>query len=146
MLIGALSPTLPVLLDLEAGSEEEAIRSVAGLLADHPHVLEPERFVEAVLERQRLQPPLLGAGVALPHARCDSVREIVMAAGRLRDPVRFGDTPVKLIFVIGVPRHCVADYLAMTSALARRLRDVRRREALLEAGDVEAFRCELSMP
>ena len=146
MLIGAMSPTLPVLLDLEVGSDEEAIRAVAGQLADHPNVLRPASLVEAVLERQRVQPSLLGAGIALPHARCDSVREIVMAAGRLREPVAFGETPVKLIFLIGVPRHCIADYLAMTSALARRLRDARRREALLTAKDVEAFRCELSMP
>ena len=52
----------------------------------------------------------------------------------------FGQTPVSLVFLFGVPPHRIADYLGMTAALARRLRDPGNVAALLEAGDEETFR------
>ncbi|MBB5352913.1 mannitol/fructose-specific phosphotransferase system IIA component (Ntr-type) [Haloferula luteola] len=145
MLIGALCPSLPVALDLDAGSEEAVIRQVAGMLAEHPGVKDPARFVEAVLARQKVQPPLLGGGVALPHARCGAVTQIVAAAARVPEPVDFHGVPVQLVFLFGVPPHAVTEYLEMTAELARRLRDPRRRQALLEAEDPETFRCELGL-
>lgn len=133
----------PVLIDLDAGSEGEAIRAVARLLDEDPGVTDPARFLDAVLERQKINPPLLGSGIALPHARCNSVKEIVFAAARCREPVMFGETPVKLVLLFGVPPDRIAEYLAMTAALARRLRDPRVVEALLKAPDAESFRSEL---
>lgn len=134
----------PVLLDLDETTEAGTIRAVANLLSGEPGITNHPRFVEAVLERQKINPPLLGNGIALPHARCASVREIVFAAARCRRPVTFGDTPVKLVFLFGVPPARIAEYLAMTAALARRLRDPEVVEALLRAPDAAAFRSEIA--
>jgi mannitol/fructose-specific phosphotransferase system IIA component (Ntr-type) len=132
-----------VALGLASGSESELIREVAALLATDPAVTDHGRFVEAVLERQKLTPPLLGGGVALPHARTPAVSEIVFAAGRCREPVPFGATPVRLVFLFGVPPHRITEYLAMTAFLARRLRDPAVLEGLMQAPDVASFRALL---
>ncbi|QJE96172.1 PTS sugar transporter subunit IIA [Luteolibacter luteus] len=144
MLPCALSADVPLLIDFDASSENEAIAAVAGQLAGDPRILQPDRFLEAVYERQKINPPLLGSGIALPHARCTAVSEIVMAVGRLASPVKFGDTPVRLIFLVGVPPQRISEYLAMTASLARRLRAPGVVEKLLSAKDEETFRAELA--
>ncbi len=145
MLTCTLPHDAPVTLDLASDSESGLIREVAALLAGQPAVVSQGRFVEAVLERQKLNPPLLGGGVALPHARTPAVSEIVFAAGRCAEPVPFGgtQTPVRLVFLFGVPPHRITEYLAMTAFLARRLRDPAVLAGLMQAPDAESFRALL---
>ena len=135
-----LPPDAPITLDLEAAGEEQAIRAVADLLAGKDGIRDQAAFVGAVLERQKINPPLLGSGIALPHARTAAVSEIVFAAARGRTPVHFSGTPVSLVFLFGVPPERIAEYLAMTAALARRLRDPRVVADLMAAPDEISFR------
>ncbi|MEK7950738.1 PTS sugar transporter subunit IIA [Luteolibacter soli] len=135
-----LPPESPITLDLEAGGEEQAIRSVAGLLEGKAGIRDHAAFIGAVLERQKINPPLLGCGIALPHARTGAVSEIVFAAARCREPVDFSGTAVSLVFLFGVPPDRIAEYLAMTAALARRLRDPKIVADLMGAADEASFR------
>lgn len=131
-----------VFLDLAASSEEEVILHLTGRLRDRAEVRDPEAFERAVLERQKLQPPLLGNGVALPHARTPAVTEMVLAIGRCREPVPFGPerVPIRLVFLYGVPAHCIAGYLDAVAHLTRCLRKPGTLEALLAAKDEASFR------
>ena len=135
-----LPPDAPVTLDLEAVGEEQAIRAVAGLLEGKAGIRDEAAFIGAVLERQKINPPLLGNGIALPHARTGAVSEIVFAVARCRAPVDFSGTAVSLVFLFGVPPERIAEYLAMTAALARRLRDPRVVADLMAAPDEASFR------
>jgi fructose PTS system EIIA component len=135
-----LPPDSPVTLGLEATGEEQAIRAVAALLDGKTGIRDHEAFIHAVLERQKINPPLLGSGIALPHARTAAVSEIVFAAARCQTPVDFSGTPVSLVFLFGVPPNRIAEYLAITAALARRLRDPRVVADLMAAPDEVSFR------
>lgn len=136
----------PVWLDLAASSEEEVILQLTGRLRDRAEVRDPEGFGRAVLERQKLQPPLLGNGVALPHARTSAVTDMVLAMGRCREPVPFGPerVPIRLVFLYGVPAHCIAGYLDAVAHLTRSLRKPGTLEALLAAHDEATFRSMLT--
>lgn len=142
MSLSLLCSEAPVALDTRTTTENETILDAAGLLARSPDVLDPAGFAAAVLDRQRISPPLLGNGIALPHARTSLVREIVMSITRTFEPVPFGPngSPVRLIFLYGIPPHRVAEHLATTAALARKLRDPEVVRALLEAEDPGTFR------
>lgn len=142
MSLSLLCSTAPVALDTRTTTENETILDAAGLLARSSDVLDPAGFAAAVLERQRISPPLLGNGIALPHARTSLVREIIMSITRTLEPVPFGPhgSPVRLIFLYGIPPHRVAEHLATTAALARKLRDPEIVHALLEAADPDTFR------
>jgi len=136
-----LPPDAPILLDLEPCTEREAITAATELLRGHPDVLDHAAFVEAVFERQKINPPLLGVGIALPHARTPKVKEIVFAVARCARPVPFGDQaiPVRLIFLYGIPPHRVAEHLATVAALARKLRNQAVIDGLLAAPDAATF-------
>ncbi len=141
MTVSELIFAAPPLLDFMAGDEHEAIRRTAELLALDSGITNFGGFVDAVLDRQRIDPPLLGNGVALPHARTVLARDIVCVAARCASPVPFGPeaTPVQLIFLLGVPPHRINEYLGLTASLVQRLRDPKTLDALLAVNTAEEF-------
>ena len=96
-------------------------------------------FCEELLARDELRSTAAGYGVAFPHARTDSVKEIVIAVGRSAQGVRFGEELVHFIFAIGTPREKVSDYLVAVGTLARLLRTEKIRAALAKAKTPEEF-------
>lgn len=131
----------PPLLDIKAADENGVIRLTAGQLAGSPDVLDYEGFLSAVFERQRINPPVLGNGVAIPHARTASVKEMVCAVARCAEAIPFGEEriPVRLVFLFGVPPHRIDLYLATMAALVKRLRKPEVIEGLLAATQAEEF-------
>ncbi len=67
--------------------------------------------------------------------------EIGCVAARTAEPVGFGDEqkPVRLIFLFGIPPHRIAEYLAVTAALVKRLRNPEVIEGLLDAKTSDDF-------
>jgi mannitol/fructose-specific phosphotransferase system IIA component (Ntr-type) len=124
---------------VRAKTDTEAIDELLSSLRDHPDVVDANALRTAVLQRQKVDPPILPMGVAFPHARTDSVRALVLAIGICPEPVVFGDTPVRLILLIGVPKTAIAEYLDLTSFLARHLRNQPVLDRLVEATSITEF-------
>lgn len=135
MSLRALILDAPPLLDLNVPDEVAAITHVAALLKGHAHVLDQAGFLAAALERQRVNPPVLGNGIALPHVRTPLVDEIVCVAARCTEAIPFGPemVPVRLIFLFGIPPHRITEYLAAVAALLKRLRQPEVMDGLLHA-------------
>jgi mannitol/fructose-specific phosphotransferase system IIA component (Ntr-type) len=124
---------------VRARTETEAIDELLASLRSQPDVIDANALRTAVLQRQKVDPPILPMGVAFPHARTDSVRALVLAIGTCPEPVVFGDTPVRLILLIGVPKAAIAEYLDLTSFLARHLRNRPVIDRLIEATNMSEF-------
>jgi mannitol/fructose-specific phosphotransferase system IIA component (Ntr-type) len=124
---------------VRAKTDTEAIDELLSSLRDHPDVVDANALRTAILQRQKVDPPILPMGVAFPHARTDSVRALVLAIGICPEPVVFGDTPVRLILLIGVPKAAIAEYLDLTSFLARHLRNRPVLDRLVEATSITQF-------
>ncbi len=124
---------------VRARTETEAIDELLASLRNQPDVIDANALRTAVLQRQKVDPPILPMGVAFPHARTDSVRALVLAIGTCPEPVVFGDTPVRLILLIGVPKAAIAEYLDLTSFLARHLRNRPVIDRLMEATNMSEF-------
>jgi mannitol/fructose-specific phosphotransferase system IIA component (Ntr-type) len=54
-------------------------------------------------------------------------------------PIPFGEIPVRLIFLIGIPKRAGADYLELISFLARHVRGERVVDRLTQAEDMSSF-------
>jgi mannitol/fructose-specific phosphotransferase system IIA component (Ntr-type) len=94
-----------------------------------------------VIEREDSTSTVAGNGVAFPHARTDLMQEIVLGIGRTDAGVVFDQANelVHLIFVIGVPRQMIQDYLVCVGALARLTKDKAIRGSLLQAATAAEF-------
>ena len=135
-----LDPKL-VALEVREGTAAEAILEIAELLRDNGHVQDYFKFADAVMEREGRSSTNTGDGVAFPHARTDLVARLVLGIGRSRDGIRFGMSkePVHLIFLFGVPKQMVTDYLVCVGAVARVVKDKSKRDALMAAATAEEF-------
>ena len=111
-----------VALELRATNQAEAILEIVELLRANGKVEEYYKFSDAVMEREGRSSTNTGDGVAFPHARTDLVEKMVLGIGRSQKGVRFGEAkePVHLIFLVGVPKRMVNDYLVCVGAGASR--------------------------
>ncbi len=125
-----------VTLELQARTRDEALREIVQTMTAGGVLRDPEKFLVEVTAREKTDSTYMGNGVAFPHTRTELVGEIVLGIGRSAEGVAFGENGelAHLIFVIGVPRRMVTDYLVCVGALARLTKDAESRRALLEAG------------
>jgi len=135
-----LEPTR-ISLSLRAHDRAAVLPEVARLLADHPDMANFDGFYQELLARDRLDTTCLGNGVALPHARTEHVRRIVVAVGRSDAGIHYDESPppVRLLLVLGTPKANPGVYLALVSCLCRLVKDSASRDALLAAPTPEAF-------
>jgi len=125
--------------NVEARSDIQAIDKMLAALNGRSDVTDAAELRRAVFERQKMDPPLLPGGTAIPHARTDSVRSVVMVIATSLCPIMFGEVPVRLIFLIGVPNAAVSEYLQITSFLARNLRGGHLIDRLVNAENIQEF-------
>jgi fructose PTS system EIIBC or EIIC component len=127
-------------LDLKADSKEDAIHKIAQAARGHPHLGDFPSFCRAIYERESSGSTSIGYGVAIPHARTEQVKEMMLIVARLTPGVKFEPTdeaPVRLVFLIGTPKKMVTDYLRLIGKLASHLKDEPLRQKLLAAATPE---------
>jgi fructose-specific phosphotransferase system IIA component len=125
-------------LNLKARNKEDAIRELALLMENTPSMGNLKSFLEGVFEREQLETTGIGDEIAIPHARTDAVKQLIIAVGRSRHGINF-ESPdgrkVKLLLLMGIPRESISHYLKILAQLTRLLKRGPLREKLLEAQD-----------
>ena len=139
--ISSLLDPSRIRLQVQSTKRTVALNEVARLLEGHPDVTNFQGFYNELLARERLDTTCLGNEIALPHARTEHVKKIVMAVGRSNAGVHFenSDQNVRLMFVLGTPKSNPGDYLQVVSALCKIFKDPANREALMAATTPEQF-------
>lgn len=136
----ALLDPARVTLRVQNTDRTAALHEVARLLVGHPAVVNFDGFYAELLARDRLDTTSLGYGFAVPHARTEYVKDIVLAVGRSQAGIPFGDgDDVHLIFMLGTPKSRPGDYLQILSILCRLLKSPANREAFLDAATPGEF-------
>jgi mannitol/fructose-specific phosphotransferase system IIA component (Ntr-type) len=136
-----------LILDLAANSREAAICGLHAQLAKSPAVKDAPQFLHGLLERAMLAPVCIAPDVALPHARTAAVDRVVIGVARVAAPgVGFdAEHPqVRLIFMVGTPKHQVEEYLLAVAAITRLLKTEGMRASLLAAKTEGEFRTLLT--
>lgn len=103
--------------------------------------LEPREAFEAVLEREKLGSTGVGEGVAIPHARIDSLKRPVGGFARLLEPADFDaidERRADLVFMLLAPTDAGAEHLRALARAARVFRQESIRTALRQAQTADA--------
>ncbi len=130
-----------IVLNLRAQTQTEAVREIIQSLVANGKIDDPEKFLEQVLAREKINSTYADDGVAFPHARTDLLDEFVLGIGRSETGIPWtGKGEVaNLIFLIGVPEKLVTDYLIVIGTIARVTKDRALRTLLLHAENVDEF-------
>lgn len=114
-----------VIVGLKAGSRKQIFQELAeragGAVGIAPRVI-----FERLLERERLGPTGIGAGIAIPHARVPGLGRLFGMFARLARPVRYDALDgfeVDLVFLLLAPEAAGTDHLKALAQVTRLLRD-----------------------
>jgi fructose PTS system EIIBC or EIIC component len=122
-----------VLLDLTARSREEIVRQLAASLRSDTRISDWQGFLRALAEWEAASTVNLHCGLTLPHVRTAAVTKMLMAFGRLAEPLPQKDGPLQFAVLIGIPRAMDAEYLRIVGILMRVFRHEKLRRKLLIA-------------
>ena len=92
-----------------------------------------QEFSQALRERDAAGKVKLEYGLAVPHVRTATVTKMVMAFGRLKEPVQETDGPIQFVVLVGIPETMDAEYLRLVGTLMRVFRSEKLRDKLLYA-------------
>jgi mannitol/fructose-specific phosphotransferase system IIA component (Ntr-type) len=119
-----------ILLNVKATTREEALTAVSDSLKGDNRIIDWPAFTHCLGECERSSKVNMGLGLTIPHGRSDSVTSMVMAFGRLAQPIHRGPASIRFVLVIGIPETMDADYLRLVGVLMRAFRDNHLRNAL----------------
>ena len=129
-------------LDGAPTGKNEALDQMVELMARSGKISDVESYRRQVYAREEESTTGIGEGIAIPHGKCDAVRQPGLAAMVVKNGVDFDaldDEPVTLIFLIAAPNTEDNVHLDVLSKLSVLMMDEDFSNALRNAASVDEF-------
>jgi PTS system nitrogen regulatory IIA component len=139
--ISEILPPEGIILNLKSCSSKRQVLKELASRAAGSVPIEPQRLLDALIERERLGTTGIGHGIAIPHARLEELDHLIGLFARLDQPVDFeavDDQPSDLIFLLLAPNSADADSLKALARISRVLRDPALQQRLRQEQDAKA--------
>ncbi len=125
-----------ITVDLKAKNKKDAIEELVELLVGSSNVADKKKMTQILLEREELGSTGIGQGIAIPHGKSDTVKELTAAFGLSKSGVPFDalDGELVYIFVLLVaPEGTAGAHLKALARISQLLKDKYIRRKLLSA-------------
>lgn len=129
-------------LDGAPTGKKDALDQMVELMARSGKISDVESYRRQVYAREEESTTGIGEGIAIPHGKCDAVRQPGLAAMVVKNGVDFealDDEPVTLIFLIAAPNTEDNVHLDVLSKLSVLMMDEDFSNALRNAASVDEF-------
>lgn len=134
-----LSPE-DIIISLEASSKEEVIKEMVDHLYKRGKIGDREAALRAILEREKKMSTGLEKGVALPHGKCEAVKELVAAIALKQEGVDFDSIdgqPAQIFIMTLSPLNRSGPHIQFLAEVTRLLKSKEKREKILQASSQE---------
>jgi mannitol/fructose-specific phosphotransferase system IIA component (Ntr-type) len=111
-------------------------------LASLYNLKNPDLILQKILDRESQVSTGIGYGIAMPHARLDTVDKVQMIAARCVQGVDFGaidEQPVHIIFMMISPMNTATKFTHLLSKLSKILSYEEMRTRLIGSDDAQSF-------
>ena len=131
------------LIIVESGliEKETIIKRLVDLIFTNTKLLiSKDQFLEKIFEREAIGTTGIGKGIAVPHARCEGLTDIVMAIGVVKTGVEFNtpdDEKAKVILLVGAPKEKNDEYLDILASISKAFRNKDFRNSIILASSVD---------
>ena len=125
-----------ICLDLRGTNKQAVLEELVDILDRAGKLHDRSAFLQSVVDREATGSTGLQHGVAVPHARSDSVRQSAIAFGVARQGIEFDaldGLPSQFFLMIAEPREVDSQHLEVLAAASRQLIDSDFRSRLLAA-------------
>ncbi len=114
--------------DVKSVKKEDVIKELVDTLVDAGDIEKRHRnkLIEALMARESLGSTAIGQGIAIPHAKSDSVTKLVAAFGLSKKGVDFDSLdgePVNIFFLLLAPQDSAGPHLKALARISRLLKD-----------------------
>lgn len=136
-----LTPAL-IKVPLAATDKKSAIAEMVDLLVKGGVTEARDTLLAAVMERENQRTTGIGLGFAIPHAKTDAVKALVIALGRTAQPIDFAaidGKPVNLIALLVSPSNATSQHIQALARLSRMVTSASLLQKLLDAPDAQAL-------
>lgn len=135
-----LQPTC-VKVPLEGRDKDSVITELVDLLNENKLLLDREAALDAVFTREKTRSTGIGSGIAIPHGKCNAVRELIMALGIARDPIDFESVdgkPVSIVILLVSPADQTGPHIRALARISRLMLDDDFKSALERAPSAQS--------
>ena len=129
-----------IILSLSASTKKEVIREMVECLHQRGKIEDKEAAFQAIMEREKKMSTGLEKGVALPHGKCEAVKELVAAIALKHEGVDFGcldGQPAKIFIMTLSPLNRSGPHIQFLAEITRLLKNKEKREKILQAQSEE---------
>ncbi len=144
MILADLLTPCQVIAELQATERWQAITELVDCLirCGKLEAIHRDVVLASLRQREETMSTGIGFGIAIPHASCDQIPEVIAAFGRSTSGIEFDsldNAPARFIVLFLVPQNQFQTHLRTLAAIAKLLNDSAMRDALDEAPDAEAI-------
>ena len=129
-----------VKVPLQGKDKQSVIVELVDLLNERGLLSNRDIVLKAVLAREKTRSTGIGSGVAVPHGKCNGVRELVMAFGLANEPIEFESIdgkPVKIIILLVSPANETGPHIQALARISRLMLDGQFKQRLEEMTSAE---------
>ena len=122
--------------ELSARTKSEVLAELVEVLSRKVPNLDPKTAHRILLEREGLGTTGIGYGVAIPHGKMASLKQIVLAVGRSEEGVEFDSLDFKpcfIFFLVLAPERAAGTHLRILANISRLLKDEDFRASFMDA-------------
>lgn len=142
-----LDKNLIVKLDKKMGKKELLDYMIDLAVENTDLITDKEAFAEKIFAREELGTTGIGRGVAVPHARCEEIKDILFVVVLMPETVEDYLTPdsenAKLIILVGAPKSKNSEYLKLLSNISKWFRQKEIRDNVMLSKDTDDLVDEL---
>ena len=121
---------------LEVNDKDDCINKMIGIAARSGKIIDKEKVVECVFEREKLVSTGVGKGFAIPHGKTDEISDVTASFAILKDPIDFDSIdsePVKFVFLLVGKDSLLNTHIKLLSRISRIMNNDKFRDKLDEA-------------
>jgi fructose-specific phosphotransferase system IIA component len=129
-----------VKVPLEGKDKKSVITELVDLLDANGLLLDKDVVLEAVLAREQTRSTGIGSRIAIPHGKCNAVKELVMSIGIAGEPIDFESVdgkPVTIIILLVSPADQTGPHIQALAKISRLMLDEEFKEGLEKSASAE---------
>lgn len=132
-----------VRVPLQSRDKKAAISELIDLLDGSGLLTDKAAVSQAVFAREQTRSTGIGSGIAIPHGKCNAVKELVMAIGIAHGPIDFDSIdghPVSIVILLVSPSTQTGQHIQALATISRLMLDEQFKQALEKSSDAtEAY-------
>jgi fructose-specific phosphotransferase system IIA component len=125
-----------VAVPLQVRKKDQAISELITLLDNSGQITNAQVALQAVMDREAIRSTGIGQGFAIPHGKCNAAKKLVMAIGKLDEPIDFDSIdqkPVTLIALLVSPVDKTGPHIQALAKISRVMADSNIRQQIWDS-------------